>query len=182
MKLTKLDTIRACAKGLPIVIKDASDIETDMVVHVVGVDSEAYRTANAVLNAKLDPMNKRIEQLTKRVESSGDDHELASNLARLLKEREALYCKMMAKCTTGFDNVEIGPEMEQDFADFGLDDGTDTDGLPTKFLRFSEAAALRLFERIPIIKAQVFVGIFERAKFLGNAATPSPSSSKARLG
>lgn len=170
MKLSNLDTAKACEKSLTIVIRDANDIDTDMKFHVVGVDSNTYRTANAVLNAKLEPLNKRIDQLAKRVEASSDsDSNLAENLARLMRERESLYCKMMAKCTTGFENVEIGPDMEAEFREFGLNDGEDSDGLPTKFLRYSEDAALRLYDRIPIIKGQVFVGILERAKFLGNA-------------
>jgi hypothetical protein len=132
MELKQFDTVAACEKGRELTIKDVEGIETDIVFKIVGVDSKVYRTENAKLQAKLKLAEKRGRELE-------------------LDEVEAEWCRVLAKCTLGWNNFT-------------------KDGEP---IPFSEAKAAEIYEGYPLIKAQVFAALFDRAAFLGNFVSAS---------
>lgn len=141
MDLTKLDTVAACEKGFPLVIKDAEDMPTDIVIHVVGVDSKVFRNENAKVQARIAMAEKRGKKL--------DPLEL-----------EESYCELLAKCTLGWENLELGG----------------------KKLEFSQDKAQEIYQSYPLIKTQVFAALFDRAAFVGNALGASASSLKGKQG
>jgi hypothetical protein len=132
MDLKKLDSVAACENGRDIVIRDAEGIETDITFNVVGVDSKVFRNENAKLQAKLKLAEKRGKELD-------------------ADEVESEYCRMIAKCTLGWQNLTEG-------------------GKP---IPFSEEKATEIYEGFPLIKSQVFAALFDRAAFLGNLQSAS---------
>ena len=132
MDLSNLDSVAACERGTEIIIKDANDIETDIAIGVVGVDSKAYRTEFNKLNARLEMSRKRGKPLVG-------------------EEAEDLWCWLIARCTTGWKNLTLNG----------------------KDVPFSTEKAHEIYTNYPLIKAQVFAEINNRAAFLGNVEVSS---------
>ncbi|MDK2122602.1 hypothetical protein [Parachitinimonas caeni] len=153
MKLTQLDTISACEKGMSVTIRDADGVETDIRVHIVGVDSAIYRDESRRIDARKQLATKRGKEL------DGDDLEEA-------------YIGLLAACTTGWDKLEADATLAADL-------GGELDG---EQLKFSREVARALYRRFPLIKGQVFAALLDRAAFLGNASEPSSTSSKPKRG
>ena len=141
MDLKKLDSVAACERGMDLVIKDELDQPTDIIVSVVGVDSATYRREHARLQAKIEIAKKRGKPI------DGDD-------------LEALYIDLSAKCTTGWQNLDMGVTP----------------------VPFSVDKALEIYTAFPMIKTQVFVALYDRAGFLGNVVRNSPPSLQPRAG
>lgn len=132
MDLKKLDSVAACERGMDIIIKDAEGNETDILVKVVGVDSKVFKLENGKLQVKLKQAERKGKEL--------DPEEVESD-----------YCRVIAKCTLGWENLS--------------ENGKD--------VPFSEDKAAEIYESYPLIKAQVFAALFDRAAFLGNYASNS---------
>lgn len=91
MDLSNLDSVAACERGTEITIKDINEVDTDLVVEVVGIDSKTYQSEYAKLNARLQQAAKRGKSLS-------------------LAEQEDLWCQLTANCTTGWKNMTLNGE------------------------------------------------------------------------
>jgi hypothetical protein len=128
MDLKKLDSVAACEQGLDVPIKHPDGTPTDITFKVIGVDSKVFRQGHATLQAKLKLAEKRGKEIP---------HD----------DIEGEYCRLMARCTLGWENL--------------------TDG--GKDVPFSQDKAAEIYENYPIIKSQVFVALLDREAFLGNS-------------
>ena len=132
MDLNNLDSVAACERGTDIIIKDANDIETDIVISAVGIDSKTYRTEFNKLTARLEQARKRGKPIVG-------------------EEAEDLGCWLLARCTSGWKNLTLNG----------------------KEVLFSVEKAHEIYTNYPLIKAQVFAEINNRAAFLGNVEMSS---------
>jgi len=83
------DTISAAEKGMDYVVKDFDEIETDVVVSIIGVGSRVFKQAKS----KIDNQESIYARKGKKMD---DD---VSN---------ELWVELLAKCTKGWINVEEG--------------------------------------------------------------------------
>jgi hypothetical protein len=69
MKISNFNTASACEKGAWVIIKDFDDLDTDMRVKVLGVDSKAYKSQINRL-VKMNEQNKNKVDMEKLEASS----------------------------------------------------------------------------------------------------------------
>ena len=127
MELRKLDVLAAAEKGVTFNIVDAYGVETDLAISVVGAGSRVFKLEKA----KNDQIIANAQQRRKPLSD---------------EEESDLWCNLLAKCTTGWENLEL-------------------DG---KVLDFSFDNALRIYTEFPFIRSQVLEKIYDIKGLLEN--------------
>lgn len=121
MNLNKLDTIAAANKGMSFFVKDLDGVETDIEISIVGMGGLVHKEASNVRNYELAQLEKAKAPTT------------PAGILALEEAKEALYIKCLAKCITGWKNLQ-----END-----------------KDIPFSTEKAVEILTAYPIIKHSV---------------------------
>lgn len=93
MEISDLNTAVACNNGVDILIELPNGDPSDIVIRIVGKDSDQYKKFTR------SSMNKRMQQQLKRGAKRLDAEDL---------ERDEI--SLLATCTTGWDNIVLDKE------------------------------------------------------------------------
>ncbi|MBP9607856.1 MAG: hypothetical protein KBE25_00670 [Laribacter sp.] len=138
MDLRKLDTLAAAENGMTFTVVDELGVETDIEISVLGAGCRKYKDARAKLDARREAAKKR----GKMISAEEDDN---------------LWCELLAKCTTGWSNVELN-------------------GKP---IEFSNDNAINLYIDFPLVRNQVMTQVHNVATMLGNLNAAGETGARA---
>lgn len=132
MDLNKLDTIKAANKGMSFFVKDLDGVETDIEISVVGMGGSVHKEASAQRNYELAQLEKGKAPSTPAAITAREE------------AKEALYIECLAKCITGWKNLQ--------------ENGKD--------IVFSTEKAVEILTNYPIVKHSVMEATGDMQAFL----------------
>lgn len=94
MNLNKLDTIAAANKGMSFFVKDLDGVETDIEISIVGVGGKVHKEAINICNYEIAQLEKGKAPTT------------PTAIAALEEAKEACHIVCIAKCMTGWKNLQ----------------------------------------------------------------------------